>query len=165
MNTLEKLCACSVVDQGWNAPFVGGAADALWEHICYFYSLPDERSPVLVASLPDAAGSSSSDIPNHRQKEYYAQYCVILQSSGMGKSRAVDEISKDRFVIPVVLRDPHSTGMVYPFVSRTAKESMMPGHPPSDHPAFEYLSQISNPGDSLFIVVVSFMHYFARQPP
>ena len=102
------------MDKGWNAPFVGDAADALWDHICHFYTPPNEQAPASATDLANIVASSSSDKPSNRaQREYYAQYCVILQSSGMGKSRAVDEISKTHFVIPVVLRDPNTTGLVF----------------------------------------------------
>jgi len=39
------------------------------------------------------------------------KYSAIIQSSGMGKSRAVDEMSKSHFVIPVNLREHTSNGM------------------------------------------------------
>jgi len=42
---------------------------------------------------------------------FYAKYTTIVQSSGMGKSHAVDETSKFHFVIPVNLREPNSTGI------------------------------------------------------
>ncbi|TFY78917.1 hypothetical protein EWM64_g5094, partial [Hericium alpestre] len=38
--------------------------------------------------------------------ESYAHCMGIIQSSGMGKSRCVDELSKHRFVVPLNLRDP-----------------------------------------------------------
>ena len=40
----------------------------------------------------------------------YARYCSIVQSSGMGKSRLLDEFSKEHFLIPINLRpDDHGT--------------------------------------------------------
>jgi hypothetical protein len=36
-------------------------------------------------------------------KNMYARYCSIVQSSGMGKSRLVDEFSKDHFLVLVNL--------------------------------------------------------------
>ena len=60
------------------------AAGALWEHIMHHFN------PV-----------NSKD---------YAHFAAIVQSSGMGKSRTVDELSKDHFVIPLNLREPSSTG-------------------------------------------------------
>jgi len=40
----------------------------------------------------------------------YANYLAIVQSSGLGKSRTVDEMSKRHFVIPMNLRAAGSTG-------------------------------------------------------
>jgi hypothetical protein len=36
--------------------------------------------------------------------QIYGRYCSIIQSSGMGKSRLVDEFSKKFFLIPINLR-------------------------------------------------------------
>jgi len=43
----------------------------------------------------------------------YGRYCPILQSSGMGKSRLLDEFSKQYFMIPVNLRSAGSKGLSY----------------------------------------------------
>jgi hypothetical protein len=40
----------------------------------------------------------------------YGRYCSIMQSSGMGKSRLVDEFSKKFFLIPINLRSPENSG-------------------------------------------------------
>ena len=40
--------------------------------------------------------------------ELYANMCAIVQSSGMGKSRAVNELGKTRFLIPMNLRKADS---------------------------------------------------------
>jgi hypothetical protein len=37
-------------------------------------------------------------------KREYAKYISIIQSSGMGKSRMIDEVSKTKFTIPLCLR-------------------------------------------------------------
>ena len=50
-----------------------------------------------------------------RQGELYASYCSIVQSSGMGKSRLLDEFSKKHFLIPINLHDEGSQGVLYPF--------------------------------------------------
>ncbi|KAK0443522.1 hypothetical protein EV421DRAFT_1903536 [Armillaria borealis] len=41
----------------------------------------------------------------------YTAFMSITQSSGMGKSRLIDEFSKTHFVIPLNLRDPSSIGI------------------------------------------------------
>jgi len=51
---------------------------------------------------------------NREDNRIYAHYAAIVQSSGMGKSRMVDELGKTHFVIPINLRAQHSTGTVYP---------------------------------------------------
>ncbi|PBK68245.1 hypothetical protein ARMSODRAFT_976087 [Armillaria solidipes] len=53
----------------------------------------------------------------------YMAFMSITQSSGMGKSRLIDEFSKTHFVIPLNLRDPPSTGF-----------------PPSDKEVYSYLT-------------------------
>ena len=77
----------SAVEQSWEREFSGGAAQALWNHISGHY--------------------------NRQHSRVYAHYTAIVQSSGMGKSRTVDELGKTHFVIPINLRGSHSTGDVY----------------------------------------------------
>ncbi len=40
----------------------------------------------------------------------YAHYTALVQSSGMGKSRTVDEMAKDHFLIPINLRGAKHSG-------------------------------------------------------
>ena len=49
--------------------------------------------------------------PFDPNRHFYVKYSAIIQSSGMGKSRAVDEMSKFHFVISVNLRELDSTGI------------------------------------------------------
>ncbi|KAF8554216.1 hypothetical protein OG21DRAFT_1509127 [Imleria badia] len=79
---------------GWEENYVGGAADALWAHIQTWSN----------------------------ERYFYPKYSAIVQSSGMGKSRTVDEMSKSHLVIPVNIQQPESSG-----------------HPPRDGPAYDYL--------------------------
>ena len=72
-------------ERSWKYPFQGNAASGLWEHIETYYDPSDHR--------------------------IYAHYAAIVQSSGMGKSRTVDELAKDHFVIPLNLREATSTGV------------------------------------------------------
>jgi hypothetical protein len=46
----------------------------------------------------------------------YARIVTIVQSSGMGKSRMVDEFSKEHFVIPLNLRDGNQ-GALNPLIA------------------------------------------------
>ncbi|PCH37334.1 hypothetical protein WOLCODRAFT_29060, partial [Wolfiporia cocos MD-104 SS10] len=43
-------------------------------------------------------------------RQVYARYCAIVQSSGMGKSRLMKEVGHERIVIPICLREMGSTG-------------------------------------------------------
>ena len=51
-------------------------------------------------------------LPNPNFKQPYARYTAIIQSSGMGKSRTIDEMAKHELIIPIVLRPANSTGTV-----------------------------------------------------
>ncbi|KIL67969.1 hypothetical protein M378DRAFT_9210 [Amanita muscaria Koide BX008] len=61
-------------EKAWNGEFIGSAAIALWDHMHYF------------------------------NPGYTTNYMAGVQSFGMGKSRAIDEVSKTRFIIPLCLR-------------------------------------------------------------
>ena len=78
----------TATEDSWNREFVGNAADALWSYITDKF---------------DPSGNAS----------VYAHYTSIVQSSGMGKSRTVDELSKSHFVIPLNLRSADSTGIKF----------------------------------------------------
>lgn len=47
--------------------------------------------------------------PDDRE-DRFKNFTSIIQSSGMGKSRVVDEVSKSVFTIPTVLRDTGPQG-------------------------------------------------------
>ena len=79
-----RLSCISATEKSWEYPFRGDAAKALWEHIETHY--------------------------NPSNVTVYAHYAAIVQSSGMGKSRTVDELAKNHFVIPLNLREAESTG-------------------------------------------------------
>jgi hypothetical protein len=63
--------------QSWDIGYVGNADDLLYDHL----------------------GSYPKD------EDKYARYTSIVQSSGMGKSRAIDELSKKHLVVPLNLRE------------------------------------------------------------
>jgi hypothetical protein len=52
-----------------------------------------------------------------KQADRYASYLEIVQSSGTGKSRMIEELSKTRLVIPVNLRGSSNAGLSL-FLSR-----------------------------------------------
>jgi hypothetical protein len=62
--------------QSWSINYVGNASSSLFE---YLFDYP-------------------------RDEDKYAKYTSIVQSSGMGKSRAMDELSKTRLVVPLNFR-------------------------------------------------------------
>ncbi|KAK0450322.1 uncharacterized protein EV420DRAFT_748676 [Desarmillaria tabescens] len=62
--------------------------------------------------------------------ERYAPFTSVIQSSGMGKSRLVDEFSKTHFVIPINLRDTSN------------------GFPPCDKAVYDYLNEVKTESDS-----------------
>jgi hypothetical protein len=79
----------SAVVNSWNAEFIDeGPLDGLKSHIAH------QLSKKSVGKI-------------------YAHYCSIVQSSGMGKSRLLDEFSKCFFLIPINLRPTNSEGTSY----------------------------------------------------
>jgi hypothetical protein len=62
----------------WSTPFVGTASEAFVETL-------------------DGYMTDKVDL-------YYARFISIVQSSGMGKSRMIDEVAKTKFVLPLNLR-------------------------------------------------------------
>ncbi|KAI0275350.1 hypothetical protein BC834DRAFT_45359 [Gloeopeniophorella convolvens] len=72
-------------EKSWNVPFVNAsvATKALEDHVVEFMK---------------------------RSTKIYAPYCPIIQSSGTGKSRLLDEFAKTHLSIPINLRNPNTTG-------------------------------------------------------
>ena len=83
----DVFSIATATELSWQTQYVGKAAVALWHHIQEHHQ------------NRDAEGGS-----------VYAHYAAIVQSSGMGKSRTVDEMAKEHFVIPINVRDPKSQG-------------------------------------------------------
>ncbi|KAI9444320.1 hypothetical protein H4582DRAFT_2071891 [Lactarius indigo] len=69
----------------------------------------------------------------------YGHYCSIIQSSGMGKSRLLDEFSKSYFMIPINLR--HSEGQGYPPADHKVRNFLMDGGRVIPHSSAKYLMQ------------------------
>ncbi|KAH8998873.1 hypothetical protein EDB86DRAFT_3075930 [Lactarius hatsudake] len=76
-------------------------------------------------------------IVEKRKPSAYGPYCSIVQSSGMGKSRLLDEFSKNHFLIPVNLRRKETTGF-----------------PPPDDAIRDLLTQIDENGMFRFLTVL-----------
>ncbi|KAI9430204.1 hypothetical protein H4582DRAFT_1820313, partial [Lactarius indigo] len=69
----------------------------------------------------------------------YGRYCSIIQSSGMGKSRLLDEFSKSYFMIPINLR--HSEGQGYPPADHKVRNFLTDGGRVIPHSSAKYLMQ------------------------
>lgn len=70
----------------------------------------------------------------------YAPHCAIVQSTGTGKSKTVDEFSKYDFVMPVNLRKPEATGACPSLsLSNSALTCGASGFPASDKQVYRYL--------------------------
>ncbi|KAL5521492.1 hypothetical protein ACEPAF_2240 [Sanghuangporus sanghuang] len=74
----------------WEIPYQGTLHEELWNHISRLYAA------------------------EKKDKDQYANMCAIIQSSGTGKSRMVDQLGTEHFVIPICLRDPKTTGFPPP---------------------------------------------------
>jgi len=120
-------------ERSWEHPFKGEAAEALWEHIKAHYNPADDSA--------------------------YKHYAAIVQSSGMGKSRTVDELAKDHFVIPLNLREAKSTGAcgLSPLGSRDSALIFLSGYPPPDHRVHEYLTTAQAGSQHAYIRAVAFL--------
>ncbi|KAM6495554.1 hypothetical protein JOM56_008260 [Amanita muscaria] len=81
---VDTLSSHSATEKAWNEKYVGSAADCLYDTI---------------------KGHCTKGNP-----AIYARYAAILQSSGMGKSRMIDELSKKHLVLPINLRPSSDTG-------------------------------------------------------
>jgi hypothetical protein len=91
--TWDGLCGCYVaIEKSWTAEFIG-------------------ESPL--------RGLEAHIIDQLKLPQVYGRYCSIIQSSGMGKSRLLDEFSKGYFLIPINLRSADSQGLSYQFYFRS----------------------------------------------
>lgn len=93
------------VTRSWGAPFVGRVVQTLLCHV------NDERSK-----------SSVYDTP----------FCPIVQSSGMGKSRLLDEFSKKHFLIPINLRKTGTRSAYHLLLSLFCSSLILLAFPPPD---------------------------------
>jgi hypothetical protein len=89
--------------RSWSVPYKGNIAEVVYEYM-----------------------------ESHNNPDFYARVLPIVQSSGMGKSRMIDELSKDHFVIPLNLRDGESGRFFWRFISKFTPLTKLTGYPPSD---------------------------------
>jgi hypothetical protein len=81
-------------EKAWLTKFAGSSHLRL---ISKIKAIADNREP--------------ADIEKMVPKGVYTNILPIVQSSGMGKSRTVDEIAKGLFTIPICLRDQNDSGL------------------------------------------------------
>jgi hypothetical protein len=74
-------------------------------------------------------------------KYLYAHYCCIIQSSGTGKSRLLDELSKQHFLIPINLREVTEVRHLFFFFVVCYTHRL--GFPPPDVGVREFLNRLS----------------------
>lgn len=111
---------CVATLKSWEEDYIGSAADTLFDTI-----------------QKHAAN----------KLEFYAPYLSIIQSSGMGKSRMVDELSKRILVIPVNIRVGGTGKTSFSSHSITALKLnyLPPGFPASDKAAVRFLTTHNAP--------------------
>jgi hypothetical protein len=79
---LQYLLIDAATEEAWTQPYIGGAHTCLYE---------------VMEAL-------------QKRKEAYGRFLSVVQSSGTGKSRMVDELSKQHLVIPINLRPDGERG-------------------------------------------------------
>ncbi|KAH9015313.1 hypothetical protein EDB84DRAFT_1567750 [Lactarius hengduanensis] len=75
--------------------------------------------------------------------ETYARYYSIVQSSGMGKSRLLDEFSKKHFMIPINLRPEDARGF-----------------PPADDVVRDFLTHVDKKNKNMHVLSLSRANHF-----
>lgn len=78
---------------------------------------------------------------SHNNPDLYARVLAIVQSSGMGKSRMIDELSKDHFVIPLNLRDGGSGRFFKRLISKFTPLTKLTGYPASDSQVLNWITR------------------------
>ena len=107
---LDLIEAAKQVYNHWSDGFLGGSLQAL-------------KWTLLVNEALIRAAES-----NDLLQEYYSKSLNLLQSSGTGKSKLLDELAKDNFTFTFVFRKENDTGF-----------------PPGDNEISRFLSNRSNP--------------------
>ncbi|KAI1787010.1 hypothetical protein LXA43DRAFT_1085152 [Ganoderma leucocontextum] len=95
---LPSQGAPDAIRKGWHAKFVGNAHDTLAKNIRIMYKVAVNPSP------------HDERLQVDRK---YMTHVSIVQSSGSGKSRLVDEVAKKIFTIPFNIREQRATSTMY----------------------------------------------------
>jgi hypothetical protein len=119
----------------------------MYSNIPHFLAIVDSWLAPFVGK--DALVALLKHVDKERNKEgAYTPFCSIVQSSGMGKSRLLDELSKEYFLIPINLREPGSTG-AYATISPFSPITIMSlGYPPPDVSVRNLLTTSKSAGDA-----------------
>ncbi len=76
----------------------------------------------------------------------YGRFLSIVQSSGTGKSRMIDELSKEHLVVPINLWPRHETGELTPLSNlESIIITHFTGFPGADHNVRELLNEGTEP--------------------
>ena len=103
------------------------------------------------------------DIEHHcKMKAMYAPYMAIVQSSGCGKSRLVDEFGKGEFVIPMNLRNPSAKGTVIAEIFYVSVSTPLLGFPPADKPLYLYFEALHKKSDKFKHISAFFVALFDK---
>jgi hypothetical protein len=86
----------------------------------------------------------------------YGPYCSIVQSSGMGKSRLVDQFAKTNFLIPLNLREGIANEGVSSFSIMTSSP-MFIGFPPPDNVIRDLLTRPGNDENKIYPRMLHFL--------
>lgn len=126
--------------ESWGVKYVGNAHDLLYEYLADFREF----------------------------KNIYARFTSIVQSSGMGKSRTVDELSRKHLVVPLCLREGWS-GKFSNVCTVLRLLTLAPGFPPSDNDVRDWflsakskIEAFTRAGAFLYALFVILLNYLRQ---
>jgi len=137
----------SAIEKSWTAAFVGDE------------DLNIGESPRPGGPIEGLKQHIMTQLQAERQSpEPYGRYCSIIQSSGMGKSRLLDQFSTKYFMIPINLRDPKAQGLSYLFDTLTfmTHQTPMIGYPPPDNTVRNFLMRGISPREEIEPILLHF---------
>jgi hypothetical protein len=111
----------------------------------------------------DAAQVLYDYITRHNRPGVYILSLTIMQSSGMGKSRMIDELSKAHFVIPLNLREGIS-GHSFFLLGCLPSDRRFSGYPAPDSEVRDWLNKTTSAdGDSLLTAFLTALFEKTRE--
>ncbi|KAH9051446.1 hypothetical protein EDB87DRAFT_1582551 [Lactarius vividus] len=91
--------------------------------------------------------------------ETYARYCSIVQSSGMGKSHLLDELSKKHFMIPINCAQKMPEVCHFHFTFMVLKPGLL-GFPPADDVVRDFLTHVDKKNKNMHVLSLSRANHF-----